>query len=178
MKDVMKVWAPALTLLFAVAFLPACQKELLDSTDTALASTTFGAEDRGGGGDSTGGPRRHRHHGHPPHDSLGHPPHDSLHPHPHDSLHPHPFDSIRPPHGGGGHHPHDSIPGGGCKTPPVSITVTDLPQAAQDWLKTNYPDATIQSVKKVTQRDCTVIYVVKIKDQQRPVRFDADGKKI
>lgn len=167
MKDLLKVWAPALTLFFAVILVSACQKEALTSL-TSNDATALAADDRGGGGDSLG-----HHHPHHPHGG-GHHPHDSIHP-PHDSIHP-PHDSIRPHHGGG-HHPHDSIPGGGCNVAPVSITVAELPQAAQTWLSTNLAGIEILSVRKVTRRDCTVEYIVRPKGKQ-PVRFDADGNKI
>lgn len=173
MKELLKVWAPALTLFFAVVFMSACQKESLTSLTTNDA-TALAADDRGGGGDSLHHPHGPGHgHGHPPHDSI-HPPHDSIHP-PHDSIHP-PHDSIRPPHGGG-HHPHDSIPGGGCNVAPVTITVAELPQAAQTWLTDNLAGVEILSVRKVTRRDCSVEYIVRPKGKP-PVRFDANGNKI
>ncbi len=176
MKDLLKVWAPALTLFFVVVFTSACQKETLTSL-TSNDASALAAEDRGGGGDTMG---HHHHPHHPPGGGGGHPhPHDSIHP-PHDSIHPphHPHDSIRPPHGGG-HHPHDSIPGGGngCNVPPTTITVAELPQAAQTWLGTNLPGVEILSVRKVTRRDCKVEYIVRAKGKP-PVRFDADGNKI
>jgi len=170
-KHFFSVWAPALTLVLAVAFLPACQKETISSA--ADAALTFSAEDRGG---DAGGLAEHRRRHH--HDLLRH-PHDSLRHHPHDSIyivhhghHPHGLDSTFT---GGPHHPHDTI-GNGCNKPPVAITVTDLPAAAQAWLTANAAGAEIKSVLKVTRRDCKVEYIVRVKGRQ-PIVFDADGKK-
>lgn len=190
LKQLFPVWAPALALLFAVVFLPACQKEsLLNPTDVALSSLS--AADRGPGDTLTGDFHRHRHH----HDSLGHnDPLDSLHHHL-DSLHHahldslhhhldslhigghgnhHPLDSTHI--GGGGHHPHDSTTTTGCHVKPVVIAVTDLPAAAQAWLTANAAGADIKSVLKVTRPDCTIEYVVRIKGKQL-IRFDANGNK-
>ena len=65
----------------------------------------------------------------------------------------------------------------GCHVPPAVITVTDLPQAAQDWLAANQPGASIESVVRFTRIDCKVGYTVKLADGTK-IRFDADGKKL
>ncbi|MBK6931719.1 MAG: hypothetical protein IPH12_12990 [Saprospirales bacterium] len=176
--------------LLAFAALYSCQKDVFTAGD--LAQTDVLATDRGGDGH---GP----HHGGHPADSLHF---DSLgghHPHPHgDSLHfdslgghhphhdstwtggPHPHDSTWT---GGGHHGHGPHHGGGqnppagCQEPPALITVADLPPAAQDWLAANQAGATIESVIRITKRNCTVIYAVKI-PSIGVIRFDADGNKI
>ncbi|MFN4255542.1 MAG: hypothetical protein ACK4Q5_11105 [Saprospiraceae bacterium] len=97
---------------------------------------------------------------------------------------------LAPPHGPGGPHGPGNGPGNGPHNPngpghdgpcagtaPATITVADLPQAAQDWLTQNAASQTVSSVEKVTRPDCEVFYVVKF-EQGRPVRFDANGKKI
>jgi hypothetical protein len=168
--------------LACIGLMYACQKDsnLLDVHSMDAVTDRDGEHGHGhGGGGHHGG-------GHPHPDSLWH--HgdslhvDSVHHHGHhhgglDSLgHPHP-DSLFNHHGG--HHPHDSLnnPGSGCHVPPVTITVTELPQLAQDWLSTNQPNAVIQRVRKVTRPDCKVFYMVKI-EGSAPIRFDADGNKI
>jgi hypothetical protein len=186
--------------ILAVISIYACQKESLSSV--ATTSDLGYATDR----DSTGGHGHHHegpggpacdslhnhHHGldslehHHGLDSLNH--HhglDSLMHHHLDSLHHHVIDTTFTPggphHGGPHHGPHpggDTLnPNGGVHIQPVTIQVTDLPQAAQDWLTTNKPGAVIANVLKITKPDGTVVYVVKIKNGG-VVRFDASGNKI
>jgi hypothetical protein len=181
--------------ILAVISIYACQKESLSST--ANASELGYATDR----DSTGGHGHHQgpggpgcpggplgdslHHHQHPFDSLGHHGLDSLMHHHLDSLHHHVIDTTFTPggphHGGPNHGPHpggDTLnPGGGVHIQPVTIQVTDLPQAAQDWLTANKPGAVIANVLKITKPDGTVVYVVKIKNGG-VVRFDASGNKI
>ena len=189
--------------ILAVISIYACQKESLSSV--ATTSDLGYATDRdstGGHGhhhQGPGGPLGDSlHHHQHPFDSLGHHPFDSLgHHHGLDSLGHHHLDSLHhvvdttftpggphhggPNHGGPNHGPHpggDTLnPGGGVHIQPVTIQVTDLPQAAQDWLTTNKPGAVIANVLKITKPDGTVVYVVKIKNGG-VVRFDASGNKI
>jgi hypothetical protein len=170
-------------MLATMSLLYACEKDnsLLDTAADTITNNAAGDRDsthQGGGGPHHGGGGHHQP------DSLhqggGHHPHDSLftgNPHHLDSLHVH-GDSTHVHHGGGGQHPHDSTgPNGGCHVAPQSITVSELPPAAQDWLTANAAGATVKSVRKVTRPDCTVIYVVKT-EGAAPYKFDADGNKI
>lgn len=168
LKRFFPVWAPALALTFAVAFLPACQKETLETVTNDLTSASVGTQDRGPGTSTLAEHRRHRG--------------DSLGGHPHDSLHlcdttrgprrPHHLDSLFGPHG-----PHgDTLNNGGCRVRPIAIAVTDLPKAAQDWLTANAAGLEIATVTKVTLRNCTIEYVVRFKNR-RSVIFDANGNK-
>jgi hypothetical protein len=123
------------------------------------------------------------HHGcdslHHHHDSLGHHHHDSLHTHVDTTFHPggHHGGPFHGPNNGPNHGNQDTLNQGGVHIQPVTILVTDLPQAAQDWLTANKPGATIQKVLKTTKPDGTVVFVVKIKNGGT-VRFDANGNKI
>ncbi len=155
-----------------------CQKDALSVSDYQLTGSELTAEDRGGGHGHGGG-----HHGDSlNHDSTNH--HlDSIH-HQHDSTWVHHQDSIHNDttgtHGGGHHGHHNGNPGSdstACHVPPATITVAELPQAAQDWLAANQSGATISSVTKFTNHNCKVSYRVKI-DGVGVIRFDADGNKI
>jgi hypothetical protein len=173
LKRFFPVWAPALALTFAVAFLPACQKEALETITGDLTTASVGVQERGPGTSPLA--EHHRRRG--PHG-------DSIGTHPHDSLHlcdttrgprrPHPLDSLFGPHGP--HGPHDTLVNGGCRVQPLKIAVTDLPQPAQAWLAANAAGREIAIITKVTKRDCTIEYVVRFRGPGS-VTFDAAGNK-
>lgn len=169
----------SLVTFVTLAMLFACTKESLTVTDVYTDTAAVSLTDRDGGKAGKHPGFRHHHgdsthvfdstHVHS-HDSIH--VHDSTHVHPNDSTHVHPHDTIQP---GGGHHGNGG--GNGCHVPPAVIAVTDLPQAAQDWLAANPPAAAIESVVRRTKVDCTVTYTVKLADGTK-IRFDADGNKI
>lgn len=167
----------SLVTFVALVLLFACTKESLTVSDVYAQDASVSLSDRSGGkAGKHGGFRHHLWDSLHVHDSTH--VHDSIHVHHHDSTHIN-HDSIHhdTTHMGGGHHGHGGGPqGAGCNTPPVAITVADLPQAAQDWLVANPPAAAIESVLRITSHDCTVGYVVKLADGKR-IRFDADGNR-
>ncbi len=117
----------------------------------------------------------HGHHGKKKHKN------DSTHVH--DSTHVQDSTHVHPPHdsthigGHHGNHPQDST-NVHCTASVETLTVADLPLAAQDYLTANHAGAVIVYVKKVTNSHCKVRYEVKIEGVQKRLRFDADGNKI
>ncbi|MEY4905609.1 MAG: hypothetical protein RLZZ292_3424 [Bacteroidota bacterium] len=101
------------------------------------------------------------------------------------------------PGGNGGGGPHHGGPGGGgngepgtgpgngggeptgacAGTAPEKIAAEALPAAALDYIKATYPNAEIKDAVKITKADCTVNYIVRLKDGDKPkiVIFDEKG---
>ncbi len=78
-----------------------------------------------------------------------------------------------PGNGGGGGEPTGACAG----TKPEKITAEALPSAALDYIKATYPNAEIKDIIKITKPDCTINYIVRLKDGEKPrlVVFDEKG---
>lgn len=63
---------------------------------------------------------------------------------------------------------------GSLKETEVLMNVSELPQAAQDYVKKNYKNATVKEAAKITKADGEVVYEAEV--NKKDLIFDTAGK--